>query len=485
MIEAQGLTKDYGDKRAVDDLSFTVRPGLVTGFLGPNGSGKSTTMRLVLGLDRPNAGAVTVNGKRYREFAAPLHEVGALLEARSVHTGRSAYNHLLALAQTHGIPKSRVRELIDLVGLHDVARKRAGKFSLGMGQRLGIATALLGDPATLLLDEPVNGLDPEGIHWIRNLLKSLAAEGRTVFVSSHLMSEMALTADHLIVIGRGRLIADASVEEFIRRASGGVVQVRSPQATRLRELVLDDNATVTSSEPGPARDQRPDRPADRRARRGPRDRAARADAAAGLAGGRVHGADPRGRRVPGGRRRCGAERRGGGPMSDVTAPVAVPRLEQPGRLTQARVLRLGVDEAALAALDAMVAARRRGADDRAADPRRGHRRLALGSDEPPRPGRPVIRSTSRSRASASPSSPIAVLGVLVITGEYSTGMIRASFTAVPKRLPVLWAKAGVFAAVTFVLMLPSVLIAFFASQAILGGTTSCRPRSAIRASRAR
>jgi ABC-2 type transport system ATP-binding protein len=206
----------------------------VTGFLGPNGSGKSTTMRLILGLDAPTAGDVTVNGKHYRDHAAPLHEVGALLEARSVHTGRSAYHHLLALAQTHGIPKRRVHELIDLVGLHEVADKRAGQFSLGMGQRLGIATALLGDPSTLLLDEPVNGLDPEGIHWIRNLLKGLAAEGRTVFVSSHLMSEMALTADHLIVIGKGKLIADTSVDDFVARASAKVVLVRSPELPRLR-----------------------------------------------------------------------------------------------------------------------------------------------------------------------------------------------------------------------------------------------------------
>lgn len=249
MIEAHGLTKDYGEKRAVDDLSFTVQPGIVTGFLGPNGSGKSTTMRLILGLDAPTSGSVLVNGKRYRQHPAPLHEVGALLEARSVHTGRSAYNHLLALAQTHGIPKRRVAELIDLVGLHEVARKRAGQFSLGMGQRLGIATALLGDPQTFLLDEPVNGLDPEGIHWIRNLLKALAAEGRAVFVSSHLMSEMALTADHLIVIGRGRLIADTSVDEFVRRASGTLVRVRSPQATKLRELLLGPGVTVTSTEP--------------------------------------------------------------------------------------------------------------------------------------------------------------------------------------------------------------------------------------------
>jgi ABC-2 type transport system ATP-binding protein len=250
MIEARGLTKDYGDKRAVDDLSFAVRPGIVTGFLGPNGAGKSTTMRLILGLDAPSAGDVTVNGKHYREFGAPLHEVGAVLEARSVHGGRAAYYHLLALAQTHGIPKRRVLELIDMVGLHEVARSRAGEFSLGKGQRLGIATALLGDPATLLLDEPVNGLDPEGIQWIRNLLKGLAAEGRTVFVSSHLMSEVALTADHLIVIGRGRLIADASVEEVVRRASGNVVRVRSPQATRLHQLLVGPDVSVTTAEPG-------------------------------------------------------------------------------------------------------------------------------------------------------------------------------------------------------------------------------------------
>ena len=251
MIEARGLTKDYGEKRAVDDLGFSVKPGVVTGFLGPNGSGKSTTMRLILGLDAPTGGDVTVNGKHYRDHRAPLHEVGALLEARSVHTGRTAYYHLLALAQTHGIGRRRVEELIDLVGLHDVARKRAGKFSLGMGQRLGIATALLGDPHTLILDEPVNGLDPEGIHWMRNLLKSLAAEGRAIFVSSHLMSEMAVTADHLIVIGRGRLIADTSVEEFVRRASGAIVRVRSPQAARLAALVAGPGVTVeVDDEPG-------------------------------------------------------------------------------------------------------------------------------------------------------------------------------------------------------------------------------------------
>src|SRR5438045_485133 len=250
VIEARGLTTDYGDKRAVDGLTFSVQPGVVTGFLGPNGSGKSTTMRLILGLDAPTAGDVTVNGKHYRDHAGPLHEVGALLEARSVHTGRSAYNHLLALARTHGIPRGRVDELIDLVGLRDVARKRAGKFSLGMGQRLGIAAALLGDPSTVMLDEPVNGLDPEGIHWMRSLLRGLAAEGRTVFVSSHLMSEMSLTADHLIVIGRGRMIADTSTSEFVSAASGNVVRVRSPQAAGLAHLLLAADVTVDALGPG-------------------------------------------------------------------------------------------------------------------------------------------------------------------------------------------------------------------------------------------
>jgi ABC-2 type transport system ATP-binding protein len=250
MIEAHNLTKRYGEQTAVNDLTFTVKPGIVTGFLGPNGSGKSTTMRLMLGLDAPSAGEVKVNGKHYAEFPAPLHEVGALLEARSVHTGRSAYNHLLALAQTHGIPRSRVEELIELVGLESVAKKRAGQFSLGMGQRLGIASALLGDPEVVMLDEPVNGLDPDGIRWIRDLMKTLAAEGRTVFLSSHLMSEMALTADHLIVIGRGRLIADVSVDEFIRRHSKLVVVVRSPQAAKLAELVAGPDVTAAAVEPG-------------------------------------------------------------------------------------------------------------------------------------------------------------------------------------------------------------------------------------------
>ncbi len=249
MIEVTGVTKRYGEKVAVRDLTFQVRPGVVTGFLGPNGSGKSTTMRLILGLDAPNAGRTSVNGKLYRDHAAPLHEVGALLEARSVHTGRSAHNHLLALAQTHGIDRRRVDELIEMVGLREVARKRAGGFSLGMGQRLGIASALLGDPRTVMLDEPVNGLDPEGIQWVRRLLKRLAAEGRTVFVSSHLMSEMALTADHLIVIGRGELIADMSVEKFVAGASKHAVRVRSPQAAKLAELITGPDVSIDALEP--------------------------------------------------------------------------------------------------------------------------------------------------------------------------------------------------------------------------------------------
>jgi ABC-2 type transport system ATP-binding protein len=238
VIDARGLVKEYGDKVAVSDLSFVVRPGIVTGFLGPNGAGKSTTMRMIIGLDAPTSGSVTVNGKAYAGHGAPLHEVGALLEAKAVHNGRSARNHLRVLAATCGISLRRVDELLDLVGLSDVATKRVGGFSLGMGQRLGIAAALLGDPGTLILDEPVNGLDPEGILWIRHLLRALASEGRTVLVSSHLMSEMALTADHLIVIGRGRLIADISVGDFTKQASSNVVDIRTPEADRLRMLLL-------------------------------------------------------------------------------------------------------------------------------------------------------------------------------------------------------------------------------------------------------
>ncbi|MBO0839182.1 MAG: ATP-binding cassette domain-containing protein, partial [Actinobacteria bacterium] len=236
MIEVRDLTKRFGDKVAVDHLSFTVHPQRVTGFLGPNGAGKSTTMRLILGLDHPNGGSATINGKPYAQLPSPLRTVGALLEAKSVHTGRSARNHLLFLAQTQGLPRSRVDEMLDVVGLTDVAGQRAGSYSLGMSQRLGVAAALLGDPEVLLLDEPVNGLDPEGVLWIRNLMKHLAGQGKTVLVSSHLMNEMAVTADHLIVIGRGRLLADAPTAEIVARGSGQSVRVRTPDADKLTAL---------------------------------------------------------------------------------------------------------------------------------------------------------------------------------------------------------------------------------------------------------
>jgi ABC-2 type transport system ATP-binding protein len=240
MIEARDLVKHFGDTVAVDHLSFTVEPGRVTGFLGPNGAGKSTTMRLILGLDHPTSGSATINGRPYADLVNPLRTVGALLEANSVHNGRSARNHLLFMAQTQGLPSSRVDEMLDLVGLRDVANRRAGGYSLGMGQRLGVAVALLGDPEVLLLDEPVNGLDPEGVLWIRNLMKHLASQGKTVLVSSHLMNEMAVTADHLIVIGRGRLIANSATEDIIARGSGQSVRVRTPQADQLAALIAAD-----------------------------------------------------------------------------------------------------------------------------------------------------------------------------------------------------------------------------------------------------
>jgi ABC-2 type transport system ATP-binding protein len=250
MIEIRALSKRYGKTVAVDGLSFTVRPGHVTGFLGPNGAGKSTTMRVIVGLDHPTAGSATVDGRHYRDHPAPLREVGALLEAKSVHKGRSARNHLLVLAQTHGIPAERVDEVLAMVGLEPVGRRRAGGFSLGMAQRLGVAAALLGDPATVVLDEPVNGLDPDGVLWVRTLLKTLAAEGRTVLVSSHLMSEMAVTADHLVIIGRGRLLADTTMDELIGRVAVGSVLVRSPHASDLRDLLVGQGATVTGTQPG-------------------------------------------------------------------------------------------------------------------------------------------------------------------------------------------------------------------------------------------
>ncbi|MGW3986050.1 ATP-binding cassette domain-containing protein [Streptomyces sp. NPDC004830] len=250
MMELEGLTKRYGEKVAVNNLSFTVRPGIVTGFLGPNGAGKSTTMRMILGLDHPTAGGVRIDGKRYDQLKDPLTCIGALLEAKAWHGGRTAYNHLLCLAQSNGIPRARVGEVLQTVGLTGVAKKKTKGFSMGMGQRLGIAAALLGDPRILMFDEPVNGLDPEGIHWIRTLMKSLAAQGRTVFVSSHLMSEMALTADHLVVIGQGRLLADTSMADFIDRNSRSYVRVRSPQRERLLDVLHEAGVVAVESGEG-------------------------------------------------------------------------------------------------------------------------------------------------------------------------------------------------------------------------------------------
>jgi ABC-2 type transport system ATP-binding protein len=246
MIEVEDLTKRYGDRTAVDGVSFHVHPGTVTGFLGPNGAGKSTTMRMIAGLDQPTAGRVRVNGRDYRRARAPMAELGVLLEARAVHPGRPARDHLLALAQTAGLGKARVDEVIEQVGLTAVAGRRVGGFSLGMGQRLGIAVALLGRPATVMLDEPVNGLDPEGVRWVRTLLRSLAGQGCTVFVSSHLLGEMAETADRLVVIGRGRVIADSTVVEFVDRTVAGTVVVRTPEPARLRSLLTGPGVTVTA-----------------------------------------------------------------------------------------------------------------------------------------------------------------------------------------------------------------------------------------------
>lgn len=248
VIHARDVTKRYGRTTAVDSLSFEVRPGQVTGFLGPNGAGKSTTMRMVLDLDRPTSGEVLIDGRPYRELKEPLRQIGALLDAKSFHPGRTAHGHLLYLAQSNRIPEPRVREVLELTGLTSVAGRRAGTFSLGMGQRLGIAAALLGDPAIVLFDEPVNGLDPEGVLWIRNLMKDLAAEGRTVFVSSHLMSEMAITAEHLIVIGRGQLLADTSVARFIDTNSRSFVRIRTPEPERMREVLATAGIQVV---PGP------------------------------------------------------------------------------------------------------------------------------------------------------------------------------------------------------------------------------------------
>lgn len=248
MIIAEHLTKRYGDKTAVDDLSFSVRQGTVTGFLGPNGAGKSTTMRILVGLDKPTAGRISIDGRDYIGLPDPLRHVGIMLDSKATHPGRSAYRHLMAVAQTHGISEKRVVQVLDMVGLSSVARKRAGGFSLGMSQRLGVATALLGDPQVLVLDEPVNGLDPDGVLWIRGMLSSLAEEGRTVFLSSHLMSELSLIAQELVVIGQGRLLAAGSVENIVSSAAPGTTRVVTPDAGALAEALQGPEVSVTSTD---------------------------------------------------------------------------------------------------------------------------------------------------------------------------------------------------------------------------------------------
>ena len=303
MITARDLTKRYGDTTAVNGLSFDIKPGVVTGFLGPNGAGKSTTMRMILGLDAPSGGSVTVNGKAYRDLPAPMREVGALLDAKAVHGARTAYRHLQWVAQAGGIPRKRVDEVLDTVGLTDVAGKKVGNFSLGMYQRLGIATALLGDPPTLLFDEPVNGLDPEGIYWIRTLMQDLAAEGRTVFVSSHLMNEMEETAAHVIVIGRGELIADMPIADFTQRSARSHVHVVSPKADRARRSTRTGGRQGDEAGRRLAQRRRPGRAGDRRPRTGAPARAARADAGPRQPRGRVHGPHQGQRAVPVAQRR--------------------------------------------------------------------------------------------------------------------------------------------------------------------------------------
>ena len=396
MIEVENLSKRYGNKLAVDGLNFVVQPGIVTGFLGPNGSGKSTTMRMIAGLDRPTAGRVTVNGGDYRTAAAPMAELGVLLEAKAVHTGRSARNHLLALAQTNGIKARRVDEVIDIVGLREVAGKRVGGFSLGMGQRLGVASALLGNPQTVVLDEPVNGLDPEGVRWMRTMLKDLAADGHTVFVSSHLMSEMAQTATRLVVIGRGRLIADTTVDEFVARASNHSVTVRTPEAARLR---------AASARPGHHRhhrrratrcagSRRPDRRTHRHHRLAEPDTHLRAHRPTGLPGRSIHDTDQRLRRIPLHRhhRQPPITETGGDAMTTTVLRPRIGNRHRPhpaaGHPATGRAVR--VDEVPLPAVHRLHIADGRRLHDRSRRPdRRDHR-------QPARRSRP--RSNPRSRS---------------------------------------------------------------------------------------
>src|SRR6266704_3365231 len=425
MIEVRGLSKRYGDKVAVNNLSFSVAPGKVTGFLGPNGAGKTTTMRLILGLDYPDAGTVTIEGKRYASLANPMREVGALIDAKAVHGGRSAYNHLLCLAQTNNLPKRRVGEVLELVGLTEVARKRTKGFSLGMSQRLGIAATLLGDPALLMFDEPVNGLDPEGILWIRNLMKALAAEGRTVFVSSHLMSEMENTADHLIVIGRGKLISDCTTAAFIAANSQQSVRVRTPQPDELIALASAAGATV-------------------------RDDAGDSLVLHGLTAAQVGGAL--------GRQPAGRAGFAGTVRSEFTKIRSV-------RSTYWTLLALVLACVGIGALFSW------GQTERLLRIESGRR--FSGGQIPPGFATHIANEIRSQAASISlfglliGQLIIIVLGALAITSEYSTGMIRTSLAVMPRRGTVFAAKGVVFGLVALVTGLVTSFLAFFAGQAIL------------------
>ena len=461
MIEARNLVKRYGSTMAVNDLSFSIRPGLVTGFLGPNGAGKTTTMRMILGLDAPTQGSVTVGGRSYRDLPAPMREVGALLDAKALHGGRRARDHLLCLARSNGIPRSRVDEVLRIVGLEGVARRRAKGFSLGMGQRLGIASALLGDPAVLIFDEPVNGLDPDGIHWVRTLLRALAAEGRTVLVSSHLMSEMALTADHLLVIGKGRLIADTSVDEFVRSKFPAVGARPQPPGGRAgRPLPGGRCHRPGRDRPRRHRDHRDGQRRGGKAGRRPWHRPVRAHPRPGLAGGGVHGTDPRERGVPGGR---------GDPVTGATIARTGPDHRAAFRAaTFADVLRsewtkLRSVRSTFWALTVTVVLG-----------------VGLGAVISAAAAHGYAKSSVSDKLSWDPTGvslagvaiaqlAIAVLGVLCISSEYSSGMIRTSLIAVPKRGRVLAAKSLVFAGVTFVVGEATSFTAFFAGQALISG----------------
>ena len=476
MIEAHGLTKKYGDKVAVDNLSFVVRPGMVTGFLGPNGAGKSTTMRMILGLDAPTSGTVTLNGKPFREHTQPLHEAGALLEARAIHTGRSARNHLLAMAATTGISRSRVEEVIGMVGLADVAGKRAGAFSLGMGQRLGIASALLGDPKTLILDEPVNGLDPDGIRWIRNLLKGLADRGHTVFLSSHLMSEMAVTADHVIVVGQGRLLRDQSMAEFIEDASSDTVRVRSPQATELAQALARPGVRIEPDEGGVllvsglTSEQIGTAAAEARLTlfELTTQSASLEEAYMALTAASVdyratsghpghHHIDRQGSSVSGSRSSSAPPTLHTGttarePDLVRTEPVVLRRVVK-SEWIKFRTLRstlavLASAAVGMVAIGLIVAYNTR------------HLTADLQPDDH------VQSSTLQGYYLG--QLLIGALGVLFVSGEYSTGMIRSTLVSVPRRIPVLWAKLTVFVTATAVTMIVSCIIAFVAAQALIG-----------------